>query len=55
MNIYIFSNTKHISIQYHFLREKVAKKEFRQEYAPTQEEIVEIFTKALAKETFDYL
>ena len=37
------------------LREKVAKKEIRLEYVSTKVKIVDIFTKPLPKETFEYL
>ena len=47
--------TKHISIKYHMLREKVAEKEIRLEYVSTKEQIVDIFTKPLPKESFEYL
>lgn len=45
----LHSNTKHISIKYHFLKEKVAEKEIRLEYVSTKEQIADIFTKPLAK------
>ena len=46
--------TKHISIKYHVLREKVVEKEIRLEYVNTKKQIVDIFTKALPKDTFEY-
>lgn len=49
------SRTKHISIKYHFLREKVANKEVKLEYVETKKQITNIFTKPLSKETFEYL
>ena len=49
------SKTKHISIKYHVLREKVVEKEIRLEYVNTKEKIVDIFTKVLPKDTFEYL
>ena len=49
------SKTKHISIKYHVLREKVAKKEIRLEYVSTKDQIADIFTKPLPKDTFEYL
>ena len=47
--------TKHISIKYHMLREKVVAKTIRLEYVSTKEKIIDIFTKPLPKETFEYL
>ena len=54
-NLLLHSKTNHISIKYHMLREKVAEKEIRLEYVSTKEKIVDIFTKSLPKETFEYL
>ena len=54
-NLVLHSKTKHIYIKYHMLREKVADKEIRLEYVSTKEHIVDIFTKPLPKETFEYL
>ena len=54
-NPILHSKTKHIAIKYHVLREKVAEKKIRLEYINTKEQIVDIFTKALPKDTFEYL
>ena len=51
----LHSRTKNISIKYHMLREKVAEKEIILEYVSPKEEILDIFTKPLPKETFEYL
>ena len=51
----LHSKTKHISIKYYVLREKVAEKEIRLEYVNTKEQIVDIFTKDLQRDTFEYL
>ena len=53
-NSILHSKTKHISIKYHMLREKVAEKEIGLEYVSTKEKIADIFTKPLPKETFEY-
>ena len=53
--VVLHSNTKHISIKYHMLREKVIEKEIRLEYVSTKEMIANIFTKPLPKENFEYL
>ena len=42
------SRTKHIEIDIHFIREKVAAKEFEVRYVPTKLQKVDIFTKALS-------
>jgi hypothetical protein len=54
-NPVIHTKTKHIAIKYHFLRELVQDKEVRPEYVNTKEQIVDIFTKTLLKDTFLYL
>lgn len=54
-NLVLHSRNKHISIKYHMMREKVAEKEIRLEYVSTKEQIADIFTKPLPKETFEYL
>ena len=46
---------KTISIKYHVFRDKVAEKEIRLEYVNIEEQIADIFTKALPKNTFEYL
>ena len=51
-NHVLHSNTKYISIKYHVLGEKVAEKEIRLEYVSIKEQIVDIFTKPLPKDTF---
>ena len=49
------SNTKHIPIKYYYLREQVSQKDVKLEYIDTKEQIVDIFTKPLHKEAFEYL
>lgn len=54
-NPVLYSKTNHISIKFHFLREKVNVKEFRLEYVSTKEQIVDIFMNPLPNDTFEYL
>ena len=54
-NHVIHSKTKHIPIKYHFIREQVAEKNINLEYVGTKEKIVDIFTKQLPREAFEYL
>ena len=54
-NLVIHTKTKHIAIKYHYLRELVQGKEVRLEYVNTKEKIVDIFTKALPKNSFVYV
>ena len=46
------SKTKHIPIKFHFLREQVTKKNNKLEYVETKEQITDIFTNPLPRETF---
>jgi isocitrate dehydrogenase len=54
-NLVISSMKKCVSIRYHFLRKKVMENEVNLEYVRTQDQIVDIFTKDLPKDTFEYL
>ena len=47
--------TKHIPIKYHFLREHVIDKHVKLEFVGTKEQVADIFTKPLPRETFEYL
>jgi len=49
------SKKKHIPIKYHFLREKVTKQSVKLEYIHTKEHVIDIFTKPLPQEVFEYL
>jgi len=44
--------TKHIEIRYHFIRDHVAKGEFKTEYIDTNIQLADIFTKPLARNRF---
>eukprot|EP00253_Pinus_taeda_P030188 PITA_30188 len=54
-NPVMHSKTKHIQIKYHFLREQVIEQKVKLEYVPSKEQVVDILTKPLPKETFEYL
>ena len=54
-NLVMHSKTKHILIKYHFVREQVTEKNIKLEYVGTKEQIVDIFTKPLPREAFEYL
>jgi hypothetical protein len=49
------SKTKHIPIKYHFLREQVTNIVVSLHYIPSKYQIVDFFTKPLAKSQFEYL
>ena len=54
-NLVMHSKTKHIPIKFHFLREQVIEKNIKLEYVETKEQIADIYTKPLPRETFEYL
>ena len=49
-NHVLHSKTNHIPIKYHFLRDHVANKIIQVHYISSNEQVVDIFTKLLAKE-----
>eukprot|EP00253_Pinus_taeda_P006803 PITA_06803 len=54
-NPVMHSKTKHIPIKYHFLREQVLKQKVKLDYVPSKEQVADILTKPLPRETFEYL
>jgi bifunctional DNase/RNase len=54
-NLVMHSKTKNIPIKYHFLEEHVAEKNIKVEYVCTKEQVENIFTKPLPRESFEYL
>jgi len=54
-NLVMHSKMKHNPIKYNFLREKVIEQNVQLEYISTKEHIVDIFTKPLPREVFEYL
>eukprot|EP00253_Pinus_taeda_P001862 PITA_01862 len=54
-NRVMHSKTKHIPIKYHFLHEQVLEQKVKLEYVPSKEQVADIFTKPLPRETFQYL
>jgi hypothetical protein len=54
-NLVEHSKSKHISIKYHYLRDRAENKNIKLEYVPTQEHVADIFTKPLRRDVFEYL
>ena len=54
-NLILHSRTKHIEVRHHFIREQVANRVVSLEYINTKTQLVDIFTKPLAKDPFLYI
>ncbi|GJU39109.1 retrovirus-related pol polyprotein from transposon TNT 1-94 [Tanacetum coccineum] len=54
-NLVQHSKTKHIDIQYHFIKERVEKGTVELYFVGTEYQLADLFTKALPKEHFEYL
>ena len=54
-NLVMHTKTKYIAIKYHYVRELVEDKQVKMEYIHTKEKIIDIFTKPLPKNTYEYL
>jgi hypothetical protein len=50
-----YAKTKHIDIQYHFIREHVTNNTIQLSYINTKEQLADMLTKALSGPTFKYL
>ncbi|CAH9053746.1 unnamed protein product [Cuscuta europaea] len=48
-------HSKHIKIDYHFVRERVAHGDLQVKYIPTQFQLADIFTKNLSSQRFEFL
>ncbi|GKC12579.1 hypothetical protein Tco_1009361 [Tanacetum coccineum] len=49
------SRTKHITVRYHFIKEQVENKVVELYFVKTDYQLADIFTKALARERFEFL
>ena len=49
------SKTKNKPIKYNFLQEQVLEQKVELEYVASKEQVADIFTKPLHRETFEYL
>ena len=45
--------TKHIEVHYHYVREILSAREISLAYVPTQDNLADLFTKALPREKFE--
>ena len=49
------ARTKHIDIRHHFICECIEAGQIKLKYVPTEDNVADIFTKALARDRFHYL
>ena len=54
-NLVFHNRTKHINLKYHFTRETEANKEIKLKHCRTEEQLADIFTKALQRAKFELL
>ena len=47
------ARTKHIEVHYHYARESLSAGEISLAYVPTQDNLADLFTKALSREKFE--
>jgi len=50
-----YSKTKHIEIKHHFIRDHVQKGEIKIKFVKTKNQLVDLFTKPLARDRFNKL
>ncbi|KAH7438864.1 hypothetical protein KP509_04G034100 [Ceratopteris richardii] len=53
MNLVFHARTKHIEVHYHYVRERFSIGEISLAYVATQDNIEDLFTKALPREKFE--
>ena len=47
------ARTKHIEVHYHYVKERLSAGEINLDYVPTQDNLADLFTKALSREKFE--
>ncbi|MCO5596377.1 hypothetical protein L7F22_050438 [Adiantum nelumboides] len=47
------ARTKHIEVHYHYVRERLSAREISLAYVPTQDNLADLFTKALSREKLE--
>ncbi|XP_075088534.1 uncharacterized protein LOC142170506 [Nicotiana tabacum] len=54
-NPILYARTKHVELDYHFIREKVTSGAMVTKYVPSLNQVADIFTKALTKQQYQFL
>jgi hypothetical protein len=54
VNPIFHARTKHVEGDYHFVRDRVAKKEIEVRFIPSQDQLVDVLTKHLPHASFTY-
>ncbi|MCO5552119.1 hypothetical protein L7F22_005629 [Adiantum nelumboides] len=52
-NPVFYARTKHIEVHYHYVRKRLSAGEISLAYVPTQDNLADLFTKALSREKFE--
>jgi hypothetical protein len=52
VNHIFHARTKHVKVDYHFVRDQVAKKEIQIRFIPSRDQLVDVFTKPLSVASF---
>jgi histone deacetylase 1/2 len=51
-NLIFHARTKHVEVDYHFVRDRVAKKKIQICFIPSQDQLIDVFTKPLSAASF---
>jgi histone deacetylase 1/2 len=51
-NSIFYARTKHVEVDYHFVRDRVAKKEMQIHFIPSQDQLANVLTKLLSTDSF---
>jgi len=55
LNFVFHGRTKHIEIDYHFTRKKIASEDIKTEFVNSNDQLANIFTKSLREPRIDYI